>query len=185
MKLSPGIKTRSLWTGTQWSLKFATLVQRYLLLASNANKFSQTVISTPNPVRWVFSLFAKPLFKKNVICNDEKRQIKKIVFFHTTDVVWQQWFSRFFRSIVHIQHVENTLSDFHNNGIHDETFYFLSPQTPFHGWTFLSLYFQSLEELPSSETLSWADGLVLVYSITDRFARSPNLNICHRQAGDI
>ena len=40
-----------------------------------------------------------------------------------------------------------------------------------------TLHFQSLEELPSSDTLSWADGLVLVYSITDRFAIIPNLSL--------
>lgn len=38
-------------------------------------------------------------------------------------------------------------------------------------WTVLtqdSLYEQSDEELPPSESLSWADGCLLVYAITDR-----------------
>ena len=31
-------------------------------------------------------------------------------------------------------------------------------------------------ELPSSDTLSWADGLVLVYSITDRYKLTSPIN---------
>ena len=69
----------------------------------------------------------------------------------------------------------HSILDFHNNGIEDETILehlFMGELFAFLYFCFFaSLYFhfQSLEELPSSETLSWADGLVLVYSITDRF----------------
>ena len=46
------------------------------------------------------------------------------------------------------------------------------PKVNFETWSVFTLYyfilFQSLDDLPPSETMTWADGFVLVYSITDR-----------------